>query len=568
MPAPQRQTRTLTCLLAAAALLASTVVFADNHNGPPPPEPEPPRGPGGFLDTLSGAFNDKKSPEKHSAELRDKQKDNSAPPGVNAPTIPAENPDLKAQREKVARLSGKKYTDVTANPSPSAARRELDRLRARADEMRRQTDRADQAETTKNAALWGAFNNRWSPVADGINSGESREAMRDKIRAVLENGGSPVTRKSSEPGNSIPLGEEALDAALTEAGLGHMTSAAKASAGGPSPEKQLSDNVAALAEAIKSGKRPEGIKRSDWASLSDLFERDLEEMNASDAVSAQRRRKLRARQLAPIESAIKNAEDYVDRVDGFADTLTPEQKRFFAKAMAWRVHQARLAEARRRLRDAEALDRERRGETSGRTDATFTGAVGGAFNKATSVLQKVARQMDTDGHGAPPPSDQLADNDTIIPEWFGERNYRKRVEAMLRSYQSELDQLEGIIAKAREQAERRDAQRLRFRLFQLESHDRLRARYTNDPEAAKRRVEALKKYAKELKTSREARIAEVAEPHQDRIKVLRVRVDALKERLDNMTGEEPPAPEIPPNQLPPTDDSPDSPPKPDNQQTE
>ncbi len=568
MPAPKRQTRTWTWLLAAVALLASTVVLADHHNDPPPePKPQPP-GPRGFLDTLSGTFDNNKKPEKHNAELRDKQKDNSSAPGVNAPTVPAQNPDLKAQREKVDRLSEVKYTDINVKPSPSAARRMLERMRGRADEMRRQADRADQAETARNAGRWGSFNERWSPVADGIKKKESREVLRDKIRAVLENGGSPVTRKSSTPGVNIPLGEEALDAALAEAGLGHMTSGAKAKAAGPSAEKKLSDNVAALAEAIKSGKRPEGIKEADWASLSDLFERDLDEMDATDTVSAQRRRKLRARQVAPIEEALKKAEAYIERVEGFADTLTPEQKRFFAKAMAWRLHQARLAEARRRLRDAEALDRERRGEASGRTDATFTGAVGGAYNKAASVLQKVARKMDTDGHGAPPPSDQLADNESIIPEWFGERNYRKRVEAMLRSYKSELDQLEGIIAKAREQAEKRDAQKLRFRLFQLESHDRLRARYTNDPEAAKRRVEALKKYAKELKASREARIAEIAAPHQDRIKVLRTRVDALQERLDKMTGEEPPAPESPPSQPTPAEDPGDSPTKPDDPQTD
>jgi hypothetical protein len=576
----QRKNRAFTWLLAAAALTASTAVFADNHNNPPgepppetppetPPKTQPPKsGPRGLLDTLSGAWNDKKKPERHDAELRNRQKDNSGTPDVNAPTVRGESPDLKAQREKVDRLSGVKFGDIKTNPSPQASKRMLDRMRARADEMRRQIGRADRAEAGANAGRWGSFNNRWGPVADAIKSGESREAIRDKVRAVLENGGSPVTRKTPGPKVDIPLGEEALDAALTEAGLGHMTSGARAGAAGPSPEKKLADNVAALAEALRSGKRPEGIKGTDWASLADLFERDLAEMTASDSASAYRRKKLRARQMASIDDALKKAEAYIERVEGFADTLTPQQKRFFARAMAWRLHQARLAEARRRLRDAEAIERERQGEASGRTDATFTGAVGGAYGKAASVLQRVARQMETDGHGAPPPSDDLAEGESIIPEWFGKKNYRTRAEATRRYYQSELDDLEDIIAKAREQADRRDAQRLRFRLFQLESHDRLRARYKNDPGAAKRRLEAMKKYARELKASRQARIAEVAAPHQKRIDFLKEKVRAATERLEKMTGEDP-DPAVDPSAPPtPAEDSSGNPTRPDDQQPE
>jgi len=550
----KRPLQTWTWLLAVAWLTAFTGVLADDP--PPKPTPQPP-GPRGFLDTLGGAWNDKKPPKKHDAELRDKRKDRSAIPGVNAPTLPRGNPDLEARRRQVDRLSGITLGDITVNPSPSAARRELDRMRERADAMRRQIGRANHSEARNNAGRWGEFNGRWAPVADAIKSGASRDAVGDKIRAALENGGSPVTRKTPGSSVNIPLGEEALDAALTESGLGHLTTGAKASAGGPSPEKTLSDNVAALAEAIKSGKRPEGIKQNDWASLSDMFDRDLSEMTASDAVSAYRRRKLRAKQMASMDEAVKKAEAYIERVEGFADTLTPDQKKFFARAMAWRLLQARLAEARRNLRDAETLDRERGGEATGRTDATFTGALGGAFNKATNALQRVVREMETSGHGAPLSSDELAEG--IIPKWFDTKNYRDRVEAMRRYYQPELDHLEGLAAKAREQAQRRDAQRLRFRLFQLESHDRLRAQYANDPKAAKRRIEALKKYAKELEASREARIAEVAAPDQKRIEYLKDKLRALNERLENMTGEEPPVSADPPETPPPAKESEDSP---------
>lgn len=538
-----RKTIRTWCLCVACVLCCSAVVGADDHDQPPSEPPPSKPAPRGFLDALTNAWNRNHRPEITDAARRRNQRDDGPSTSVHAPTLPAQNPEIKARREQVDRLSRLKFSDMPSRPSPVAARRMLERLRQRAEQMRAQIELADTAEADANARRWHAFNDRWSPVAEAVKRGDDHETLRERVRHVLEQGGSAVTRRKPDPSVPVPVGRDALDAALAESGLGHLAAANKAREGGPSPEKKLSGSVAELAEMVKSGRRPAHMDPQDWSGLSDLFERDLAELEAADYASAYERRKRRAQQLAPIEEALRDAEAYIRRVENFAEALTPKERRFFAMAMAWRLHQARLAQARQRLRDAEELARERRGEPSDRKETTFTDALGGAYNKAANVLTKAMRKLDTDGHGPPPPSDQLAEG-LPFPEWFGYTNYKDRVEAQLRYYGSELAEIEDKINRARQDLEKRDAQRLRFRLFQLETHDRLRARYL-DEEAAKQRQKKLNQYAKELKEERDRKLETITAPHRKRLDYLREKVRSLQERLDKMIEADTPTPSTP-----------------------
>lgn len=458
---------------------------------------------------------------------------------VNIGSLAGLDLDIDLRREELERLSGQTFGNTDPVSGTSAAERELERLRDRHRAMSEDFAYSDAAEAERIAGRRREFDDRWGPAADAVNGGRPSSGLRAGVDGALANGGSSSSRRPQAPLINFPLGTADRDAALEEAGLGGPPS--NNASDGP----QLNPNISKLADAIKRGERPEGISEYDWARLSDAFEDDLANLDAEVASKEQARRDQRQKQLDPLEAAIEDAEAFIEKVKGFRDTLTDDEKKFFDKAMAWRLHKAKLAAAKQALRDAETLKKEREGEGKRPTDA-ITGGLGGAYKKLPSALEDAMRNMDTSGHSQPPSSAQMDQGGLQYPEWIGTYNLKDRVESKLHALRPELSQLEYLVNNAQRVIRRRDRLKLRMLQFQLEAHDRLRLRL-RQPIAASQRRTKLRELAKELRESRSPRIADLKSENQPRIEYLRQQIQLEEKRLSVIEEANKPEPEPDPD---------------------
>lgn len=442
--------------------------------------------------------------------------------------------DLDERREELERLRGQTFGDTDPVSGTAAAERELERLRDRHRAMSEDVAYSDAAEAERIAGRRREFDDRWGPAADAVNGGRPSSEVSAAVDGALANGGSSSSRRPKAPLINFPLGTADRDAALEEAGLGGPPS------NNASDRPPLNPNISKLADAIKSGERPEGISEYDWARLSDAFEDDLANLDAEIVSIEQSSGDQRQKQLDPLEAAIEDAEAFIEKVKGFRDTLTDDEKEFFDKAMAWRLHKAKLAAAKQALRDAETLKKEREGQGQ-RPDDAIRGGLGGAYEKLTTAMEDVTRSMETSGHGQPPSSAQMDQFGLLqFPEWMEADTLSKRIKSKLRALRSELSQLEDLVNNAKRVIRRRDRLKLRMLQFQLEAHDRLRLRLRH-PIAASQRRTKLRESAKELRESRSQRIADLTSESQPRIEYLHEQIQLEEKRLRKANEPEPEA---------------------------
>ncbi len=504
----------------------------------------------GMTGVLSNTQLDEMTPEEFDAWRRSHRSDAPDFRDVDIGSLPELDLDLDGRREEVERLSGVDSSDVRPVSIRDRARAEMERLRARRAARAADLDRARRAAKAETDRRWQRFNDRWRPAAEAVADGSDSEGLNEAVNGALKDGASPVNRPPREPANVDPTrGSGMRDDVLDAAGLNPNRGKGPGPNNSPTktPTRKMSDDIAALAEKINKGEKPSGISEADWARLGDTFDRDLADLAESEALSDGRRNKRRSNQSRPMDEAVRRAEELVDKLAEADDKLSPEDRRFMEKAIAWRLHQERLAAERRRLKEAEALERERNGEVTGRKDEVIGEGLGGAYDKARKALEKVAREMDLSGHGQPPESPALVEDGLKYPEWTGTPGYKDRIEAKLRYLRAQLSRLEAKVDKAERSVERRDALRLRMRQFELESADRLRLRLT-DPSAIELRRKKLFELAKELLDSRPKRIGELTDKYQPRIEFLRGQVADEMKRLNEIEPDpvDPPAGEAAP----------------------
>jgi len=493
----------------------------------------------GMAGVLSNMQLDEMSPEEFDAWRRSHRSDGSDGRDIDFGSLPEFDLDLDldldGRREEVERRSEVKYSDAKPVTIRDRARAEMERLRARRAARAADRDRADRAAARENARRREAFNNRWRPVADAVADGANSNDLNEAVDGALNDGASPVNRPPREPANVDPtrgsgMRDDVLDAAgLNDSGGGSGSKNTPTKA----TTNQMSDEVAALAEKITKGEQPSGISEADWARLGDTFDRDLADLAESQALSDGRQKNRRSDQSRPIDKAMDRAKELVDKLAEADDTLSPEDRRYIEKTVAWRLHQERLAAERRRLKEAEALERERNGEVTGREDEMIGKGLAGGYDKARIAIDNISRQIDLSSHSQPPESPALAEDGLTYPEWTGTLGYKDRIESKLRYLRAELSRLEDRVGKAERFVKRRDALRLRMRQFELESADRLRLRL-GDSEAIELRRKKLLEMAKELLDSRPGRIAELTDKYQPRIEYLHGQIDNEMKRLSEI----------------------------------
>ncbi len=527
--------------LAAAAIVAPLVT------APCLADDEPKKERRGMVGVLSDKEYDDMSPEELDAMRRSRRSDAPDRRDINIGALPEFDLDLEGRREEVERLSGVDFSEATPVTERDAALADMERLRARRAELADDLDRADRAADRDSARRGEAFNDRWRPASEAVKDGADSGNLRKAVNGALKDGASPENRPLGQPGRvDPPRGSALRDEVLEAAGLNTDRDHGKGPNHSPTktPTGRMSDEIAALADKIAKGEQPSGISEVDWARLGDTFDRDRADLAASDAESVGDRRSRRSMRLSPMDEALHRAKEFVDRLAETDDTLSEEDRRFIEKTVAWRLHQERLAAERRRLKKAEALERERNGEVTGRMDDVIGKGLSGGYDKARKAIDNVSRQMDLGGHGQPPESPALYEDGLKFPEWTGTLGYKDRIEAKLRYLRAELSRLEAKVEKAERSVQRRDALRLRMRQFELESADRLRLRLS-DPSATELRRKKLLELAKELLDSRPDRIGELTDKYRPRIEYLRVQVADEMKRLSEIEPDpvDPPAEE-------------------------
>lgn len=493
----------------------------------------------GIIGVLVNDKDEETAPEDLNKNNRSHSLDGPERRDINIGGLSGLDLDLDAYREEIERLNNQTFNNMEPVSGTTAAERELAQVRELNRRMKEELDYANAAEAARNARRFRELNDRWGPVADAVNGNRPSNEVRTAVDGALANGGSRSTRRRDTRLIDLPLGAADRDAAFEEAGLGGPPS------NDSSNGSRFNPNVSKLAEAIKRGERPKGISEYDWARLSDAFEDDFASLDAEISSRKRDQSYRRKKQLEPLESVIRDAEEFAKKVKGFRDTLTEDEKKFFDRTVAWRLHKAKLAALKQALRDAETLKKEREGTGQRPTDTVTGKGLGGAYINAGTALENAMRPLDTSGHSQPPSSEQM-DDGLQYPAWIGMHNLKDRIESKLRALRPELSQLEYLINNAQRVIRRRDRLKLRMLQFQLEAHDRLRLRL-RQPIATSQRRKKLRELAIELRESRAQRIADLKTEKQPRIQYLRKQVQLEEKRLSEIEDAEKPEPEPNPN---------------------
>lgn len=263
-------------------------------------------------------------------------------------------------------------------------------------------------------------------------------------------------------------------------------------------------------QAIETGVCPEGMKPADWAKLCDDYYLQRAQLEASlkGAERAMRQRSGRAgeaqRQVDAAEAALREALASGQR-------LGPE--------LIARLHQARIALLRQRLRELEAIRTEREGKESRRNNASTSAAFYREGDWYIDTMNWLAREISLVGR-AGPPADPAADG-LAIPDWLtnaAKMSALQRQRAKVKWISRQMEVLSQAMADAMTQTRDADEEQLRQRRAELEAADR-----ADDPSLS----DGAKKLARqraldELK-------AEQERTRPDRVKAQR---DRLKAELD------------------------------------
>ena len=129
------------------------------------------------------------------------------------------------------------------------------------------------------------------------------------------------------------------------------------------------------AEAIEAGTPPAGMSPLEWARLCDDYYWDKADMQADFASAHERLKRRLDRRTAALDKALREAREHAENVRKRWKDFSPGQRKFMARMMAWKLHQAELLAARQALADLKKLLADLEGSDKMRGDAIESEAV-------------------------------------------------------------------------------------------------------------------------------------------------------------------------------------------------
>jgi len=215
------------------------------------------------------------------------------------------------------------------------------------------------------------------PSPAGVRSGKKlREEIRrleQKIAAMEK-----ATPADMKPVESMAEAEKRvrdLQANLDAARENLATLDRKETARLAKRKQEFDKKWAKYAEAIEAGKPPDGMNALQWARLCDDYFWEKADMQADFAAAHERLKRKMAHRTAALDKALQEAKKHAESVRKQWKNFSPRQRKFMARMMAWKLHQARILAAKEALRDLKKLLADLEGSDKMRGDAVEEEAV-------------------------------------------------------------------------------------------------------------------------------------------------------------------------------------------------
>ena len=163
-------------------------------------------------------------------------------------------------------------------------------------------------------------------------------------------------------------------------------------------KQEFDKKWAKYAEAIEAGKPPAGMNAMEWARLCDDYFWEKADMQADFASAHERLKRKMARRTDALARALREAKKHAQSMRKRWKDFSPGQRKFMARMMAWKLHQAQILTAKQSLMDLKKLLADLEGSDKMRGDAVEEEAVeGSGFLLADRLRQLVLREMQLSG---------------------------------------------------------------------------------------------------------------------------------------------------------------------------
>ncbi len=481
-------------------------------------QPAEPEKDGGLLGALRGTHDPARQPRRSPPAAPAAERDKAAPPGPPVAPLARSVPDPKRLDEGIGKLESLGYGDVRPVADLEEARQQIARLRRQARAMRLRADERNIKTVNRMAERTRRVRDKWSTLIAALNDGKQRDSRQwfDVVKRTVQlpaaveaelDAAAQATKQADEaldlPSDdelAAELGEEPPPAE-DEKDLLKPVEEPKAETEVKRPE--LGD----LAKAIKGHAKPEEMPPLLWARLIDAFEKDVADLHAAVAAARKRLKDRSAAEFEPVAEALRAAQRTYSRIRE-SGGKPPEWMR---RQLAWRMHQAELAQMRLVRDDLKALAQERQGKASDRELWIRTDPLA-----PEHTLADLARLMQVDGRpGAPKPDafDDIAAEGLgpLYPEGAGtvvdgRVHYGNLVRANIDRLQGALRDVRRQIAHADEIVAAEDRRERLLKWSELLRQDRLEGRADHPIDRAQRRVALKEMYRDQLK-SRPDRVA-------------------------------------------------------------
>ena len=159
-------------------------------------------------------------------------------------------------------------------------------------------------------------------------------------------------------------------------------------------KQEFDKKWAQYAEPIEAGKPPAGMNALEWARLCDDYFWEKADMQADFAAAHERLQRKMDRRMAALGKALREAKQHAESIRKRWKDFSPGQRKFMARMMAWKLHQAQLLAAKQAMKDLKKLLADLDGSDKMRGDAVETEAVEGTgYLLADRLREGVLREM-------------------------------------------------------------------------------------------------------------------------------------------------------------------------------
>ena len=249
---------------------------------------------------------------------------------------------------------------------------------------------------------------------------------------------------------------------------------------------------AARAEAIEGGKPPAGTDALEWARLCDDYFWEKADMQADFAAAHDRLARQMARRTAALAKALTEAKQHAESVRKRWEDFSPGQRKFMARMMAWKLHQARILADKQALAELKKLLADLAGSDKMRGDAIEAEAVESSGYLLPDKLRTlVLREMQL-SDATRFPSDADLDNGLPHNDWQAILAQPARQEAKVKWIAEQLRLANEELRHAEERVKAADDARLRRMRAEGESPDAVQ-RTAKDLDATRDRRVRLRK---------------------------------------------------------------------------